>query len=171
MIAIVYMQLHTEIEMFALEYVAGSYVSFASSPTWTTSLGTYKEFEVDLTDEYAWTASVLTNTSLIRVLILAIGTGNAVYVDYVGLSYTWQYGPPPPPEEDQTIFGISWTTNIFIATIGGVGFIGLIAYPALAIYSFRSKDDKLHAFVSFIFGETLFIAMLWIALLYFTGSL
>ena len=171
MIAVAYVPAGPYIRMYAFKNVNGTYYSFVNGPIMYGSYWTFERFEVDLTDAYSWTASALTNTSEIRILVMAIGSGTPVYVDYVGLSYTWQYGPPPPEENGPISFGPTWTSDIFIATLAGVGFIGMIAYPALAIYSYKSKDEKLNSVVGFIVGETLFIGMLWFALSVLTGNI
>jgi hypothetical protein len=171
MIAIAYVPAETSIQMFAMHDVDGTYYSFHNGPEVSGSYWTFQEFEVDLTADYAWNASMLIDTTFLRIVLMAYGSGTPVYVDYVGLSYTWQYGPAPPPSGGPIAWDSSWITNIFITTLAGVGFIGVIAYPGLAIYSYKSKDEKLGAFVSFIIGETLFTGMLWFALSVITGNI
>jgi hypothetical protein len=53
----------------------------------------------------------------------------------------------------------------------GIGFVGMIAYPGLAIYSYKSSDDKLSSLIAFISGETIFAGMVWFALLVLTGEI
>jgi len=172
MIAIAYIPAGPHIEMWAMHDVDGTYYSFHTGGAMYGSYWTYQKFEIDLTDDYSWNASMLTSTTFLRIVVMAFGSGTPVYVDYVGLSYTWQYGPePPPPSGNPFGFGTYGMSDIFIATLGGVGFIGMIAYPGLAVYSYKSKDEKLSAVVGFITGETLFVGMLWFALSVITGNI
>lgn len=171
MIAIAYVPGGTTIQMLAMHDVNGTYYSFHNGPEVSGSYWTFQKFEVDLTADYAWNASMLTDTAFLRIVLMAFGSGTPIYVDYVGLSYTWQYGPASPPSGGPIGWGSSWITNTFIATLAGVGFIGMIAYPALAIYSYKSKDEKIGAVVGFIVGESLFITLLWFALSIFTGRI
>jgi hypothetical protein len=173
MIAVAYVPVGATIQMFAMHDVNGTYYSFHNGPEVSGSYWTFQEFEYDLTDDYSWNASMLTSTTFLRIVLMAYGSGTSVYVDYVGLSYTWQYGPAPPAGGGWNPFGFgsSWMSSIFIVTLGGVGFIGMIAYPGVAIYSYKSKDEKLNSVVGFIIGEALFICMLWFALSVLTGNI
>jgi hypothetical protein len=173
MIAIAYVPAGPYIQMYAMHDVNGTYYSFHNGPATYGSYWTYQKFEVDLTDDYLWNASMLTSTTFLRIVIMAIGSGTPVYVDYVGLSYTWQYGPAPSPSGGPFGWGwgSSWMSDIFIITLGAVGFIGMIGYPGVAIYSYKSKDEKLSSVVGLIIGEALFIGMLWFALSVLTGNI
>lgn len=173
MIAIAYVPAGATIQMFAMHDVNGTYYSFHNGPEVSGSYWTFQEFEYDLTDDYSWNASMLTNTTFLRIVLMAYGSGTPVYVDYVGLSYTWQYGPAPPPSGGPFGWGLgsSWMSDIFIIILGAVGFIGMVGYPGVAIYSYKSKDEKLNSVVGFIIGETLFIGMLWFALSVLTGNI
>jgi hypothetical protein len=151
--------------------------------TWIDGPITYwKTCKVNVTDETVggpiggWSASMInSNETWVRIYTGSyLPYNRAIEIDYIGLNYIWEYpiGVPAPPSSGSPIgWGSSWITNIFIATLGGVGFIGMIAYPGIAIYSYKSKDEKLGSVVGFIIGETLFIGLLWFALSVFTGRI
>jgi len=67
------------------------------------------------------------------------------------------------PSSSDRLFPInwnaSWVVNIFILTFSFVGFVGMIAFPALAIGSRNPKEDKLGSLAGFVITECVFIAM------------
>ena len=62
-------------------------------------------------------------------------------------------------------------SDVFMEVLAGVSFLAVIAYPALAIYSYKSTDEKLSSFSGFIIGEVIFIGLLWFALSVLSGKI
>lgn len=125
-----------------------------------------------------WTAGMLMNTTGdLKVYINIGGFGNPVMVDYLGIDYIWSYpvpvAPPGPSGGGGHPFGwgASWMSDLFIGAFGAMGFIGMIAYPGIAIHFYKSGDDKLGAIAGFVIMETLFIVMVYAALAIVTGKL
>lgn len=132
----------------------------------------WEDLEWNVTGLRSWTGAELKDPTLFRITLMAQGVAGPIYVDYIGWHYIWQPTPTVPSSGGGPLgFGSSWMSNIFIVTLGGVGFIGMIAYPGVAIYSYKSKHEKLGSVVGFIIGETLFIGLLWFALSVITGRI
>jgi hypothetical protein len=133
----------------------------------------------NVTTLVAWTPALLKSQDVWAKIYTYTSAGETYYLDYVGLHYFWHVPwvpagvlpEPPAPQTHPFAFGGFTVTSVFIGSLGAMGFIGMIAYPALAIYFHDSKDNKLGAFSNFIIGESMFIAMLWFSLAVVTGQI
>lgn len=147
--------------------------------TWYNSdpiLAAYGPVSWNVSTLIAWTPQLLKSPQTWAKINAFPTPSTHIYLDYIGISSMWTvpYGggyEPPGGETTGGMIGGTWASSIVIGTLGGIGFIGMIAYPALAIYSFKSKDEKMNAVVGFIIGESLFVTLLWFALSVFTGNM
>jgi hypothetical protein len=150
------------------QLIAGNYSTIYASQV-LGGTGSWQDLEWNVTGLRSWTGAELKDPTLFRITLMDQGVMGPVYVDYIGWHYIWQSTPTPwSPGGGPSA---SWISSTFIVALGGVGFIGMIAYPGLAIYSYKSKDEKLNSVVGFIVGEVLFIGMLWFALSVLTGNI
>jgi len=91
------------------------------------------------------------NTSEIMITVRAglVAGGHCIYVDYVGLSYTWEYANesgigPGGPGGPGTEFNVA---NLDVPGLMGIfGFVGMIGIPAASIWFFRQDGgSKIYA--------------------------
>ena len=118
----------------------GSNYSSTQSPIYNAGVND-QLYTYNITDEMT-EHGILTNwsTSSFTVYVIAgEGGTHALYVDYVGLSYTWAY----PGEDEGGTGGPGWTPGAAAIDVPGImgitGFIGMIAVPAAGVWVFR-KD-------------------------------
>lgn len=156
-------------------------LSIDDRATWYNSdpiLAAYGPISWNVTSLIAWTPQLLKSPQTwARVNCFPLGSTH-YYLDYIGISSAWTVpyggGYVPPGEVEETggqMMSSGWLTDIFILSLLGIGFVGMIAYPGLAIYSYKSSDDKLSSLIAFISGETIFAGMVWFALLVLTGEI
>ncbi len=99
-------------------------------------------------------------------------------VDYLGIEYRWRpnvsdtsfvppvVAPGTGPGSLFPSFGSgSWLINILAISMGAVGLIGMIAYPAAAIKHHKRGSDPSESLVGAITLEFIFIGMLYAALM------
>ena len=103
-----------------------------------------------------------------------LSNGQSLYVDYVGIRYAWTndtiYTPPETIEPGE--WHVSFSGSTIFAILGGIGFIGMIAYPALAIANRKRGapiDSRVMGIASAISTEALFIALFVAAVVIYAG--
>jgi hypothetical protein len=122
----------TQYIVYLQQVINGTYQTvFTSSTQWGT--GSWNYFELHVNETVAWTASMLTNSTMFRVSLLSF-TGH-ILVDYLGFRYLWTEGPPEYPDDGDIggTFAMPDVSGLF----GMVGFIGMVGVPAASIWFFR----------------------------------
>ena len=110
-----------------------------------------------------WTqAQIHETTTGFSVSVLAwTPSSRALYVDYVGLDYTWTNGTTSGDTGSESVF----TMPDAVGLMGLVGFGGMVVIPASTIWFMRRDGDtKIHAglvaALAFLFSFVLFISSL-----------
>jgi hypothetical protein len=101
-------------------------------------------------------------------------TGDAK-IDYLGVEYRWKpnvsdtsFVPPvvvPGPDSLFPSFGSSGIVQFLAISMGGIGLIGMIAYPAAAIKNHKRGGNPSESIVGALTLEFIFIGMLYAALI------
>ncbi len=136
------------------------------SPVYSHTTGMYVAYEYNMTSAFNWTPTILKSTAVggpngLQLWVNVLGSTGTVFVDYLGLNYTWipaaggggggagggggggggTVGPIALPGA--------------MGIIGMVGFIGMIGTPAISIWFYRHEGgSKLMAAVTALLGFT-----------------
>ena len=144
-----------------------SYTQLLYSGQFTHSNGLFHAYEYNMTtalDSFNhpvnWTAAVLKGGNPevgygVEITLRSPESGGApVYVDYIGLNYTWSVpaGSPPPSGGGGTNWGLVPMPSV-LGIIGVIGFVGMVGIPAISIYFYRQEGgSKLGAGVVALIG-------------------
>lgn len=125
----------------------------------------------------SWTAAMLRSSTLSIQFSCTVDNGYVFFMDYLGLYYTYTQpgagggtGPGGPsdgsgPGFNFPSFGGSWLVTILAISMGTVGLIGMIAYPAAAIKNHKRGSNPSESLVGALTLEFIFIGMLYAALM------
>lgn len=118
----------------------GFYDGVATSG-WITGQGSpTRAYEYNVTTAISWNATILKNETYVSVWFITLDSGSPIYVDYIGLNYTWQWNDTWSPP------GGSATTAMSILSITGLlgifGFGSMIAAPAVGIWFYRQDGGS-----------------------------
>ena len=149
-----------------LLYGMGASIFVVNSPMYyaTTS---YQEYSYNITSATSWNASELKSSVpgkdfQVRVMSWADTGIYNLYVDYVGLSYTWSYPVGGEDTEQDSGQPGHFTMPSITGTMGIIGFLGMVGVPAASIWFLKQDGGSkiyagLTAALTFILCFALFL--------------
>jgi hypothetical protein len=89
----------------------------------------------------SWTPGMLNDHNLSVRISMTLPANKPVYLDYLGIYYTWEYAPGGGGSDPSLDIGSSLMPSP-IGMFGIIGFVGMIAVPAAGIWFARRTDGS-----------------------------
>ena len=143
----------------------GGAAAWSNIKTATNVYPTFLAFAIDITTNESWNASMLRDNIWVRLYSDDHGS-TKLYVDYVGLYYTWTYDEEPPEGGEDPVGSFGLADFTIVSAFGMVGFIGLIALPPVAIWMWRNEGgSRLRAFVTLLIAGMFCFVLFYVSIM------